>query len=284
MGTWGTAIKSNDTSSDVYDEFYELYNEGEDPNSIAQKLIKENDELVNDPENSNNFWFALALALWETSALTEDIYSKVKKRIESGQDLKVWRELGADENDIKNRKNVLENFLKKISSQKAKTKVRKKKKNKEPVFEKGTCLSFKLKNGNFGGAIVLEAERLTGLGYNLIVTTRINKPSEPTINDFQEADVLVLDYASWNSRTAIGWYLAVSFTEEFSEIFDIVGKIKVDKSFSPDDHELGALYAGGWENIIEPVDQQIEYEGSGGVSKSFPVSRLYKKKKWWDFS
>jgi hypothetical protein len=34
-------------------------------------------------------------------------------------------------------------------------KSRKKKKFKEPLFEKGTCLTFKLKNGNHGGAVVL---------------------------------------------------------------------------------------------------------------------------------
>lgn len=283
MGTWGPAIKDNDISSDVYEEFYELYNVGEAPKFIAEKLIEENNELVNDPDSSNNFWFALAIALWETSALTEDIYSIVKEKIESEKDLQVWRELGADEKDLKNRKIVLEKFLKKISSQRAKPKARKKKTEKEPVFDKGTCLSFKLKNGNFGGAVVLEAERQTGQGYNLIVTTRINKPNEPALLDFLEAEVLVVDYANWNNRAAIGWYLADSFTRYYSDNFKVVGSIKVEKNYSPDNHELGALYAGSWDNIIDPLDQQLKYEDDGGESKSFPVSHLVEKKKWWNF-
>ena len=28
MGTWGTGISSNDTFADIYDEFFDLYNDG----------------------------------------------------------------------------------------------------------------------------------------------------------------------------------------------------------------------------------------------------------------
>ena len=40
MGTWGTAIKDNDTSSDIYADFYDLYNEGQQPYEKLHGEIK----------------------------------------------------------------------------------------------------------------------------------------------------------------------------------------------------------------------------------------------------
>lgn len=56
MGAWGTAIKSNDTSADIYEEFFELYNDGKEPSDITKKLIADNRELIGIPEDCNNFW------------------------------------------------------------------------------------------------------------------------------------------------------------------------------------------------------------------------------------
>ena len=47
MGTWGPAIKSNDTSNDIYADFFELYNEGEEPAVISEKLLKDNKDIIN---------------------------------------------------------------------------------------------------------------------------------------------------------------------------------------------------------------------------------------------
>ncbi|WP_339881275.1 hypothetical protein [uncultured Algoriphagus sp.] len=59
MGTWGTAIKSNDTSSDIYADFFDLYNEGEKLDVIAEKLIRDNNELIENPDDSNIFGLLL---------------------------------------------------------------------------------------------------------------------------------------------------------------------------------------------------------------------------------
>lgn len=98
MGTWGTAINSNDTSSDIYADFFDLYNEGEKPDVIAEKLIRDNKELIENPDDSNNFWFTLAMALWETKALDQETFNRVKEIIQTEKDLQIWRELDADEN------------------------------------------------------------------------------------------------------------------------------------------------------------------------------------------
>lgn len=283
MGTWGTAINSNDTSSDIYADFFDLYNEGEKPEIIAEKLIRDNKELIESPDDSNNFWFTLALALWETKALDQETFNRVKEIIQTEKDLQVWRELDADETEIKKRKDVLEKFLVKISSEKDKPKARKKKKIKEPIFEKGTCLTFRLPNGNYGGAVILEADKQTGFGYNLIVTTRINKSERPIMKDFENAKVLVANFGNWENQPKVTWYLPDRFKKEYSELFETVGMIQVDKNYTPNGSEIRASFSGGWQNIIDPVTAQLEYEKVNGENKSFSLSELTGKKKWWKF-
>jgi hypothetical protein len=64
------------------------------------------------------------LAQWETKSLEPEILKQVKKIIDSGTDLELWKELGADEKTIQERKTELQNFLKLISTEKPKAKRR----------------------------------------------------------------------------------------------------------------------------------------------------------------
>jgi hypothetical protein len=283
MGTWGTAIKSNDTASDIYADFFELYNEGQEPADISEKLIKDNSELINNPDDCNNFWFVLALAQWETKSLDKELYEKVKSIIENGQDLEVWRQLDADESEIKKRKIALDKFLDQISSDKPKAKARKKKKFKDPVFEKGTCLTFKLENGNYGGAVVLAADNRTSYGYNLIVSTRLNQSNRPTKKEFEKSEVLVASFGNWKSEPKVTWYLPDRFKKEFTDLFEVVDKIQVDKDYYPNGTEIKASFSAGWQHIFESVNSQLEYEKDNGETKSFPLTELTRKKKWWKF-
>jgi hypothetical protein len=145
MGAWGTAISSNDTYADIYGTFFDLYNEGLSVDEISIKLIDDNQETINDPDDSNNFWFALAKAQWECKQLDKELLDRVKNIIETGADLEVWRHLDADEKDIKKRKVILDKFLTELQTARPKAKARKKKIIRQPVFEKGDCLTFNLK-------------------------------------------------------------------------------------------------------------------------------------------
>ena len=283
MGTWGPAIKSNDTSSDIYADFFDLYNEGQEPAAISEKLQKDNKDLINNSDDCNNFWFVLALAQWETKSLDKELYDKVKSIIESGQDLEVWRELDAEESEIKKRKIALDKFLDKISSDRPKAKARKKKRFKEPVFEKGTCLTFKLENGNFGGAVVLAADNRTSYGYNLIVSTRLNQSSRPTKKEFEKAKVLVASFGNWKNEPKVTWYLPGRFKKEYSDKFEVVDKVQVNKEYTPNGTEIKASFSAGWQHIYESVNSQLEYEKENGETKSFPLTDLTRKKKWWKF-
>jgi hypothetical protein len=126
MGTWNTAINGNDTFLDIYQHFFDLYNQGQGPESISSQILQDFGEMFDDHEDRFNSLFGLALAQWETKSLDAEIFEQVKGIIERGDDLILWQELGADEKVLKQRKKVLDKFLSDISipRKKAKRRVR----------------------------------------------------------------------------------------------------------------------------------------------------------------
>lgn len=279
MGAWGTAISSNDTYADIYGEFFDLYNDGLDVAEISKKLIADNQETINDTVDSNNFWFALAKTQWECKQLDKVIFDRVKKIIEIGADLEVWRQLEADEKNIKKRKAVLDKFLADLQTEKPKAKSRKKKIIRQPVFEKGDCLTFKLKNGNYGGAVILEAIKDSEYGHNLIATTRINQPNKPTKKDFENAEVLVMNYARWDNKPNVKWYLPIRH-KQTAHLIERVENIEVQINYEIKNSMLGSVSDFDiW--VIQVVDQQLKSEETKPHSTTKPtIKELTKKSKW----
>jgi len=279
MGAWGTAISSNDTYADIYGEFFDLYNDGLDVAEISKKLIADNQETINDTDDSNNFWFVLAKAQWECKQLDKDIFDRVKKVIETGVDLEVWRQLDADEMDIKKRKAVLDKFLADLQTDRPKAKSRKKKIIRQPVFEKGDCLSFKLENGNYGGAVILEAIKDSEYGHNLIATTRLNQPNKPTKKDFENAEILIMNYANWDNNPNVKWYLPIRH-KHTAHLIEKVENIEVQINYDIKNSMLGFVSDFDiW--IIQVVDLQLKSEETKPRSTTKQtIKELTKKSKW----
>jgi chaperonin cofactor prefoldin len=261
MGTWGTGISSSDTFEDIYSEFFELYNQGLEVKEITQTILQNNKELQSDYEDKNNFWFAIAKAQWECGSLDNDVFEKVKSIILSGQDLKLWKELNGQTNDLKKRKKVLDDFLEKISRPTEKIKKRKKLVIRQPVFKKGDCLIFRLQNGNYGGALVLEAEHETELGMNMLAVTTMNQANKPTLSDFEKADILTERQegfpGKYKEREFIVWCY-VKFFKKAKTKFDIVGQMK---DYNSKDH---CYMAGHWDTIPSTLDNLENYQKKHG--------------------
>ncbi|MDN5211912.1 hypothetical protein QQ020_07610 [Fulvivirgaceae bacterium BMA12] len=111
--------------------------------------------------------------------------------IRSGTDIALWQAQGADKSAFPKRRKVLDKFLVKLNTEKKSARRRKKKIFRDSIFQKGDCLTFKLENDHYGGALVLESEHQTEYGMNLIATTTITKPTKPTTKDFESVDVLI---------------------------------------------------------------------------------------------
>ncbi len=123
MGTWSAAIDGNDAFLDVYGYFFKLYNQGEDPVSITQEALKYFEEMIVDEidEDCYEFYYAIALAQWETKSLDSFFYNRVKEIIESGKDMYLQE---ACPKQARQRQKVLEKFLTKISTVKNRPKRR----------------------------------------------------------------------------------------------------------------------------------------------------------------
>jgi hypothetical protein len=124
MGTWNNKIDGNDTFQDIYQNFFDLYNQGENPADISEQIQDDFAEMFNDYDDRNNSLFGLGLAQWETKSLDPTVYKQVKEIIETGNDLEVWKGLGADEKTLKQRKVTLDKFLTQISTDREKPKRR----------------------------------------------------------------------------------------------------------------------------------------------------------------
>lgn len=260
MGTGGTNITENDTSGEIYDNYFALYNKGQNPAEISAELISENKELINNPQTCNDFWFALALAQWETKSLDAHLFKKVETIIESGNDLQVWKELDADDGDIESRKVHLQAFLNKIRTERPKPKprAREKKNIVKPIFSTGDCLTFIHENGNYGGVVILGEDNASQTGLNLVAGTRLNQISKPTIKDFQQAEILVRNYGNWKDDPIIVWTTPDCFKKTFSKFFELIGKIKVEKAYTPEETKYG--YVADWGITKWAASLQFEYE------------------------
>jgi len=257
MGVWGFAISSNDTYGDVYGAFFDMYNDGVEVKDISQKLITQNQETINIPDDCNNFWFALAKSQWECKQINIDVLNRVKQIIETGVDIEVWRRLGANEKVINKRKIVLNNFLKEILSDRPKAKARKKKIIREPLFEKGDCLAFRFPNGNYGGAIVLEAMQGTETPYILLAVTRINQLARPVKQDFINAEVLILNFTNWDNKPDISWMIFSN--KEDALLIEKIDKIEVAQEYLTKKYEFSFSRPFDIKHV-ERVTNQFQYE------------------------
>ncbi|HET8886059.1 MAG TPA: hypothetical protein VFM70_06875 [Salinimicrobium sp.] len=277
MGTWGTGISSNDVYEDINYEFFELYNQGMEVSKITERLISENQELIESDEDQNNFWLSIAKAQWECKALEPKIYARIKEIVESGKDIELWRELDASKADLNKRKNVLDKFLNKISTEKKSARKIQKKKYRNSIFEKGDCLIFKLMDGDYCGVFVLESEKETKLGLNLIVVTDIKKPEKPTKKEFEKANVLF--YKAQNiendENPIISWYYEQDYKKCEIE-FEIVDNLKTNKFFSPN-KDFRSFSS--WNNIKTFQDAYYSSQFKLKSNKRIKLNRL--RKKYW---
>lgn len=283
MGAWGTGISSNDTYADIYDEFFDLFNEGLDVKEITIKLISDNQETINEPDDCNNFWFALAKAQWECKELDQIILERVRKIIESETDIEAWRRLDAQEKDLKKRQVVLDKFLESLLTERPKAKARKKKIIRQPPFDKGDCLTFRLSNGNYGGAVVLDAIRDTEYGYCLVATTRLNQLTKPVKHDFENAEVLIANYENWDDKFNIKWYLPIRH-KQIEHLIEKVTTIEVEFQYSMTNNTYNGMVADFDIWVIQVADRQFKSEESKPrPTETKTIKELTKKKNKWKF-
>lgn len=237
MGAWGTAISSNDDYADVYEDIMDEFNKGIPIETVINKVIeKYENEFEDDEDSLHNLYFAAAFAAWECGMQNVKLYNNVKEIIESGSDIKCWRELGASNQDLKKREKALLSFLTKLSTPKEKPKKPKQIKFKPALFEKGDVLSILLDDGSYTGAVVLEnLKESEEFGTNFIVKAFMNNYEKPTISEILKSNVY--DFA---------WYIGVNYNKYIKRI-EKIGKVLIEFEY---DSSGPSTTHSGWVTLV----------------------------------
>jgi len=90
MGTWGTAIFSDDLAADLREQWRNLIGEGLSPREATDRLVVEYERSVHDIDEGPVFWLALAVSQWKTGRLLEDVRTRALEVIAGGADLARW--------------------------------------------------------------------------------------------------------------------------------------------------------------------------------------------------
>ena len=115
MGSWGTALYSNDTSCDVRDMCNEIYpfarvEEG------TRMILEEYADIVNSDVLDNdcaNFWFALADWQWKHGILSTEIKAKAISLLKAHTGIEEWEESGSA-SDVQKRLAVMDKLLRQL--------------------------------------------------------------------------------------------------------------------------------------------------------------------------
>ena len=130
MGNWSHKPGESDTFADVYDQFFDEYNNGATPEAATASVRNELGDYFVDGDDRYDAHFALALAQWETQSLERSLLIEIEKYVESGADLQNWKSRGADSKTLKRRGLAVSSFLKKLKTPRSA-----KKRRKRPRFD-----------------------------------------------------------------------------------------------------------------------------------------------------
>jgi transcription elongation factor Elf1 len=60
MGNWSTTIKGNDTTMDVYETFFDLYNEGQEASEVSAQVMEIFEDAFDDEDDRHAALFGPA--------------------------------------------------------------------------------------------------------------------------------------------------------------------------------------------------------------------------------
>lgn len=125
MGTWGTAIFSDDLAADVRDDYKQLLSDGKSPEEATQILLNNYASELNDIDSGPILWLSLAAIQWKTGTLQDNVKQNALEILQTGKDLIRWQE---NPSALKKRKIVLQKLEEQLLSPQPKKRIIRKKK------------------------------------------------------------------------------------------------------------------------------------------------------------
>jgi hypothetical protein len=146
MGTWGTALFSDDIASDVRESYIDLVGDGLTGPEATKALRREWAASLNDPDVSPVFWLALAATQWKSGRLESHVLQQALTVIDSGSDLARWE---SGSRDFKKRKSVLEKLRLQLTSPQPPEKRIPKRFRDSNEWKVGDLVAYRMQSGRF---------------------------------------------------------------------------------------------------------------------------------------
>lgn len=90
MGTWGTALYSDDTTCDVRDDYVNYLKRGLSASDASSMILRRYGDLLKNREIECLVYFALSDTAWKYGQLDQNIQQHALNLIEQGGDIFVW--------------------------------------------------------------------------------------------------------------------------------------------------------------------------------------------------
>jgi hypothetical protein len=252
MGAWGTGVLSDDTVRDVYDSYLDLFNRGNPPELIRQKLLEDFEESMGDSTDGPLIWLGIAKAQWDCDQLEPLVLQRVREIVSEGLGLDLWAEQG--ERLLQRRRTILGQFLARLGTRNPRQRKPRKAVKRKAVFQPGDCLEVRLKDGDWGAILVLDGELESDdpyketYGTNLVVTLRYKSSEMPSLNVFEKREWFHLTHHSWKDHLELCYVTSTRFREVKDRLVRI-GAIELRptdprtaKAYSPWANQLDGMY------------------------------------------
>jgi hypothetical protein len=146
MGTWDIGLYSSDIAIDLKLSIKVICSLPYDDKRIVDEIVESYKDIAfdKDDEDCTVFWLVLADQLHKKGFNCPEVFEKAIRIIDSGQDVKIFRDLGADESSLKKREGKLQKLKDKLIESPP-NKVRKiLKKPEKLLFDIGDVILFPL--------------------------------------------------------------------------------------------------------------------------------------------
>lgn len=144
MGTWGTAIFSDDLACDIRDSYRKHIANGLTGQQATDSLLELYREVLDDPDAAPVFWMALAATQWRCGRLEPRVQVQALEAIEGGSDLHRWLE---DPQLINKRQAVLDKLRETLLSPQPPVKLVHKPFSNTCEWDIGEIIGYRLQSG-----------------------------------------------------------------------------------------------------------------------------------------
>ncbi|MGN6507444.1 MAG: hypothetical protein ACTHM6_17955 [Tepidisphaeraceae bacterium] len=145
MGTWGTAIFSDDLAADIKGEFRDLIGDGLSGPEAVSRLTAKYRKSLEDDDEAAVFWLALAAIQWKLGRLDDRTKQNALDVINRGTDLARWD----DPKNLKARTKVLEKLKTQLLSPQPRAKKVPRRIRSNNQWVVGEVIAFRLLSGKW---------------------------------------------------------------------------------------------------------------------------------------